>query len=171
MGVHKHKHTQHTHTQHTHNTHTQHTHTQHTQHTRTHTHMQVSPCDVIYQPGDFVIHYSGAFGRSEYYTNGTIYKRPYGKVFRFVSGLFQVRACVCVRFVGGLFQVRAFVCVCVSGLSMACSRCECVCVCACVCVRFVSGLFQVWTCVCECVCLSCAHHIYILVIKALMCLL
>lgn len=50
---------------------------------------QVSPCDVIYQPGDFVIHYSGAFGRTAYYTNNTFYKRPYAKLFRFVSGLFQ----------------------------------------------------------------------------------
>jgi len=50
---------------------------------------RVSPCDVIYQPGDFVIHYSGAFGRTEYYTNGTVYKKPYATFFRFASGLLQ----------------------------------------------------------------------------------
>mmetsp|Transcript_19052 Transcript_19052/g.53333 ORF Transcript_19052/g.53333 Transcript_19052/m.53333 type:complete len:335 (+) Transcript_19052:197-1201(+) len=50
---------------------------------------RVSPCSVIYQPGDFVIHYSGAFGRTEYHTNGTVYKKPYAKFFRFVSSLMQ----------------------------------------------------------------------------------
>lgn len=44
---------------------------------------------MLYQPGDFVIHYSGAFGRAEYYTNGTSFKQPYAKLLRYVSGLFQ----------------------------------------------------------------------------------
>ncbi|KAF5840532.1 hypothetical protein DUNSADRAFT_16473 [Dunaliella salina] len=50
---------------------------------------RVSPCDVIYQPGDFVIHYSGAFGRSEYFTNGTFYKKPFTTLLRFASALVQ----------------------------------------------------------------------------------
>lgn len=51
--------------------------------------LQVSPCNMLYQPGDFVIHYSGAFGRAEYYTNGSLVKRPYKRLFRYVSSFFQ----------------------------------------------------------------------------------